>query len=67
MKPKVYIDGQSGTTGLQIRQRLSQRSDIELLLIEEEKRRDVEARRQRMNEADLVFLSRRPSGLRKTR
>ena len=56
MKPKVYIDGQSGTTGLQIRQRLSQRSDIELLLIEEEKRRDVEARRQRMNEADLVFL-----------
>ena len=56
MKPKVYIDGQSGTTGLQIRQRLSQRSDIELLLIEEEKRRDVEARRQQMNEADLVFL-----------
>ena len=36
-KPKVYIDGKEGTTGLQIYDRLAGRSDIELLLIEEEK------------------------------
>ena len=38
-KPKVYIDGKEGTTGLQIYDRLAGRSDIELLLIEEEKRK----------------------------
>ena len=36
MKPKVYIDGKEGTTGLQIYDRLSGRDDIELLLIDEE-------------------------------
>ena len=36
MKPKVYIDGKEGTTGLQIYDRLAQRSDIELLLIDED-------------------------------
>ena len=40
MKPKVYIDGQAGTTGLQIYDRLAKRTDIELLLIDEAKRKD---------------------------
>ena len=40
MKPKVYIDGKEGTTGLQIYDRLASRSDIELLLIDEAKRKD---------------------------
>lgn len=55
-KPKVYIDGQEGTTGLEIHQRLSARDDIELLSIEPEKRKDVDERRRLINEADLVFL-----------
>ena len=40
MRPKVYIDGKDGTTGLQIYDRLAARSDIELLLIDEDKRKD---------------------------
>ncbi len=55
-KPKIYIDGKEGTTGLQIYDRLAQREDIELLLIDEEKRKDTAERRKYLNEADLVFL-----------
>ena len=56
MKPKVYIDGQEGTTGLQIYERLGQRSDIDLLRIDPAKRKDVDERRKLLNAADLVFL-----------
>ena len=56
MKPVVYIDGKEGTTGLQIYDRLAPRQDIDLLLIDEEKRKDTEERRKLMNQADLVFL-----------
>lgn len=56
MKPKVYIDGKEGTTGLQICDRLSGRDDIELLLIDEDKRKDTEERRKFLNAADIVFL-----------
>lgn len=55
-KPKIYIDGKEGTTGLQIYDRLSKRQDLELLLIDEEKRKDVAERKKCINEADLVFL-----------
>lgn len=55
-KPKIYIDGKEGTTGLQIYERLGVREDIELLLIDEDKRKDVEERRKLLNAADLVFL-----------
>ncbi len=55
-RPKIYIDGKEGTTGLQIYQRLGGRSDLELLLIDEEKRKDREERRKLLNAADLVFL-----------
>jgi len=55
-KPKVYIDGKEGTTGLQIYERLGKRTDIELLLIDEDKRKDTEERRKFLNAADLVFL-----------
>ncbi|MGI5963023.1 MAG: N-acetyl-gamma-glutamyl-phosphate reductase [Lawsonibacter sp.] len=55
-RPKVYIDGKEGTTGLQIYERLGAREDVELLLIEEEKRKDLEERRKFLNAADLVFL-----------
>ena len=56
MRPKVYIDGKEGTTGLQIYDRLAARTDIELLLIDEERRKDTEERRKLLNAADLVFL-----------
>jgi len=55
-KPKVYIDGKEGTTGLQIYERLGCRDDIELLLIDEDKRKDTEERRKFLNAADIVFL-----------
>ena len=56
MKPRVYIDGKDGTTGLQIYDRLAARDDVELLLINEEKRKDSQERTQLMDAADLVFL-----------
>ena len=55
-KPKVYIDGREGTTGLQIYDRLAGREDIELLLIDGDKRKDPEERKKYLNSADLVFL-----------
>ena len=56
MKPEVYIDGQEGTTGLQIRQRLAGRQDIRLLHIDQGRRKDPEERKRLLNRADLVFL-----------
>ena len=53
---KVFIDGSAGTTGLRIRERLEKRKDIQLILLPEEKRKDVEARREALNSADIVFL-----------
>ena len=56
MKPKVFIDGREGTTGLQIFDRLACREDIELLRIDEDKRKNPEERKKRINMSDLVFL-----------
>ena len=56
MKPKIFIDGREGTTGLQIYERLSGRDDIELLPIDDRKRKDVTARKKLINKADVVFL-----------
>jgi len=54
--PKVFIDGSAGTTGLRIYERLSSRSDIELLRLSEELRKDTAARREALNAADIAFL-----------
>lgn len=56
MKTKVYIDGQSGTTGLQIYDRIGQRENLELLRIPEELRHDPNERKKYLNSADIVFL-----------
>lgn len=56
MKTKVYIDGQSGTTGLQIYDRIGQREDLELLRIPEELRHDPDERKKYLNSAEIVFL-----------
>ena len=56
MRPGVYIDGQAGTTGLQIYDRLRGREDIRLLTIDPDKRKDDAARREMMAQADLTFF-----------
>ena len=56
MKANVYIDGKEGTTGLQIYDRLSGREDINLLLIDDDKRKDITERKKYLNGADIVFL-----------
>jgi len=56
MKPKIFIDGSEGTTGLQIHDRLASRGDIDLLQIEQLKRKDLSERKKYINAADLVFL-----------
>lgn len=56
MRPVIYIDGKEGTTGLQIYERLGGRDDIDLILIDEDKRKDTEERRRFINRADIVFL-----------
>lgn len=53
---KVYIDGQVGTTGLQLRQKLQNHKEVEILLISEALRKDEAERKRLMNEADVVFL-----------
>jgi N-acetyl-gamma-glutamyl-phosphate reductase len=56
MKPKIFIDGEHGTTGLQIRTRLATRGDIEVISIPEAKRRDADLRAQMLNAADIAIL-----------
>jgi N-acetyl-gamma-glutamyl-phosphate reductase len=52
----VFIDGQHGTTGLKIAERLAARPDLEVLRIPEQQRKDPEARRRFLNAADFVIL-----------
>jgi N-acetyl-gamma-glutamyl-phosphate reductase len=52
---KIFIDGQEGTTGLQIHQRLKDQSDLHLLEIDPQRRKDPSARAALLNEADVVI------------
>ena len=54
--PLVYVDGAAGTTGLEIRSRLEQRPDLELLVLSGEERKDPVARHRVLNEADVAIL-----------
>lgn len=53
---KVFIDGKAGTTGLRIYERLEKRDDIILLSLSEEQRKDIKARTEMLNKADVAFL-----------
>ncbi len=54
--PKVFIDGEAGTTGLQIYQRLADRSDLEVISIDESKRKEASERAKMINAADVAIL-----------
>lgn len=53
---KIFIDGSAGTTGLRIYDRLGARKDIELITLSDELRKDPEARKKALNDADIAFL-----------
>ncbi len=54
--PTIFIDGEAGTTGLQIRERLVGRTDLNLVSIDPERRKNASARAELLNAADLVIL-----------
>ncbi|MGB8818135.1 MAG: N-acetyl-gamma-glutamyl-phosphate reductase [Rhizobiaceae bacterium] len=56
MAAKVFIDGEHGTTGLQIRARLAGRTDLEIISIPTARRKDPEARAEYLNAADVAIL-----------
>ncbi|MDY6984511.1 MAG: N-acetyl-gamma-glutamyl-phosphate reductase, partial [Pseudomonadota bacterium] len=56
MSAKIFIDGEAGTTGLQIRERLASRTDLTLLSIPEARRKDPAARAEFLNAADIAIL-----------
>lgn len=56
MKPKIFIDGEHGTTGLQIRTRLSGRADLDMLSIPEAERRNRDLRAAMLKDADIAIL-----------
>lgn len=56
MVAKIFIDGEAGTTGLQIRDRLAGRRDLELLSIPADRRKDISARAELLNAADVAIL-----------
>jgi N-acetyl-gamma-glutamyl-phosphate reductase len=56
MKHRVFVDGQEGTTGLRIHEYLAQRSDVEVLRIDADKRKDSAERARLLNAADVAFL-----------
>lgn len=53
---KVFIDGSAGTTGLRIYDRLADRKDIELIILSDDRRKDPEARKEAIFNADAAFL-----------
>jgi N-acetyl-gamma-glutamyl-phosphate reductase len=56
MAHKIFIDGEAGTTGLQIRQRLAERRDLEVVSIDPARRKDADARAELLNSVDVAIL-----------
>jgi N-acetyl-gamma-glutamyl-phosphate reductase len=55
-KPVIFVDGQEGTTGLKIQEYLAARTDLEVLRIDPDKRKDAAERARCLNAADIAFL-----------
>ena len=55
-KYKVFIDGEAGTTGIQVRGRIESRDDLEIISAPDELRKDEATRKKLINEADVVIL-----------
>ncbi len=55
-KYKVFIDGEAGTTGIQVRGRLEKREDLEIISPPSDLRKDVDTRKKFINDADVVIL-----------
>ncbi len=53
---KIFIDGEAGTTGLEIREKLANVAGVDVISIDPARRKDVEARAEMMREADLIVL-----------
>ncbi len=53
---KVFIDGKAGTTGLRIYDRLEKRADVSLIVLSEDERKDIAARKEAINSSDVTFL-----------
>ncbi|MXO66479.1 N-acetyl-gamma-glutamyl-phosphate reductase [Altericroceibacterium endophyticum] len=56
MAQTVFIDGAAGTTGLEIRERLTDRSEFDLVILDDDRRKDPEARREALNSSDFAIL-----------
>lgn len=56
MVSKIFIDGEAGTTGLQIRERLAGRRDLDVISIAQDKRKDIDERARLLNAADIAIL-----------
>jgi N-acetyl-gamma-glutamyl-phosphate reductase len=56
MAARIFIDGAAGTTGLEIRERLADRSDLTLIQLPDAERKNARARREALNDSDLVIL-----------
>lgn len=56
MPAKIFIDGAAGTTGLEIRERLAGRAELSLIALSDAQRKDPEARKAALNQADVVIL-----------
>lgn len=56
MATRIFIDGAAGTTGLEIRDRLAGRTEFELLVLDDERRKDESARKEALHEADIAIL-----------
>ena len=56
MTTRIFIDGAAGTTGLEIRDRLAGRNEFELLVLDDDRRKDEAARKDALHEADIAIL-----------